>query len=383
MFDDPYCHEMLAGALALAAAGLLVFPCIHGQKGPATRRGFYDATTNPATIKRFFGGNFRRNLAVRTGCASGAWVLDVDNLESLKALEDRHGPLPATRRSQSSRGVHIWFRTTGVPIPSSAGRVAPGLDIKAERGYIVVPSSIHPSGCAYRWLNDEPLVEAPRWLVELARKPPPPSQPPQPSASRRASSAAAGAYGAAALWAEVDALAAMAPRTGRNDQLNRASFSLHQLVAGGELDTADVERELLAAATVNGLVARTLTGTKIRECSQCGTLCETGKACPHCGFLPTPKPTIVIPCEGELVEIKGGKPAPAEVDKQQWFNMLAGYAQERNHKPGYAYYRFRDKFGHTPRGTPQPCEPNREVRAWCRSREIAWAKAQQKARGGS
>ena len=47
----------------------------------------------------------------------------------------------------------------------------------------------------------------------------------------------------------------MAPDSGRNNQLNRASFCLHQLVAGGELDAGEVERALLDAATANRLVA--------------------------------------------------------------------------------------------------------------------------------
>jgi hypothetical protein len=63
-----------------------------------------------------------------------------------------------------------------------------------------------------------------------------------------------GAYGAAALEGEIKVLANTAPG-GRNNALNRASFLLHQLVAGGELDGADVERGLLAAAGSNGLIA--------------------------------------------------------------------------------------------------------------------------------
>ena len=47
----------------------------------------------------------------------------------------------------------------------------------------------------------------------------------------------------------------MAPDTGRNNQLNKASFCLSQLVAGGELNAADVEAALIDAATANGLVA--------------------------------------------------------------------------------------------------------------------------------
>jgi hypothetical protein len=37
--------------------------------------------------------------------------------------------------------------------------------------------------------------------------------------------------------------------------LNRAAFNLFQLVAGGELNAAEVEQALVRAATVNGLVA--------------------------------------------------------------------------------------------------------------------------------
>lgn len=121
-----------------------------------------------------------------------------------------------------------------------------------------------------------------------------------------------------------------------------------------------------------------LTSPKIRECPSCKTLGEAGKVCGHCGFLPTPKPHIVIPREGELVEVKGGKPQLPEVDKQRWYNEIAGYVQERGWNPGSAWHKFKDKFGHYPPRwmRPQPCDPSPEVRAWCRSRDIAWAKSQ-------
>ena len=47
----------------------------------------------------------------------------------------------------------------------------------------------------------------------------------------------------------------------RNDTLNRAAFSLGQLVAGGELDEATVIRELAAAARLAGLEAREIERT--------------------------------------------------------------------------------------------------------------------------
>src|SRR5262249_40959748 len=152
----------------LAADGLAVFPCIARTKQPATRRGFYDATTNPATIRRWFAGGQEYNLAVRTGMASGIWVLDVDDETSLDELTAKHGPIPTTRQSQSSRGRHFWFRCDS-PIQSSASRVAPGIDVKGDGGYIMAPPSIHESGIVYQWLSNEPITCAPDWLVNLTR----------------------------------------------------------------------------------------------------------------------------------------------------------------------------------------------------------------------
>jgi DNA repair protein RadD len=128
---------------------------------------------------------------------------------------------------------------------------------------------------------------------------------------------------------------------------------------------------------------KTLTSPKIRECSQCGTLCQSGKACPHCGFLPKPKPDIVIPREGELVEIKSGKAVKPSADEQRWYNEFAGYAKERGHKPGFAWHKFNEKFGHAPPHgmTAEPLPPSLEVRSWLRSRAIAYAKALQNAQG--
>jgi hypothetical protein len=62
------------------------------------------------------------------------------------------------------------------------------------------------------------------------------------------------AYGRAALDREINELAQARPGT-RNHALIRASFSLHQLVAGGKLDGAEVEQRLIAAAEANGLLA--------------------------------------------------------------------------------------------------------------------------------
>ena len=101
-------------------------------------------------------------------------------------------------------------------------------------------------------MNDKSLAVAPDWLIHLTRKPPP-----GPITSKIALPTPLGcadAYGKAALEREIAALANTL-KGGRNAALNRASFALHQLVAGGELDGAEVCNRLIEAATANGLMA--------------------------------------------------------------------------------------------------------------------------------
>jgi hypothetical protein len=254
---DPSEALLPAAALAYAAAGLPVFPCLPRTKHPATKRGFYDATTNPVTIRRYW-RVADRNTAIPTGAISGFWVLDVDpeGEAQIRCLEAEYGALPPTREVITGRGgCHLWFRYTGA-IQSSAGRVAPGVDVRGDGGYVLVPPSLHKNGRTYRFVTDAwlELAIAPQWLVALTRKN-------RPLISERAvakikvpgRALSAGAYGKAALAAEIAALATVLPG-GRNHALNRAAFVLFQLVAGGELDGGAIEHGLIAACQSNGLI---------------------------------------------------------------------------------------------------------------------------------
>jgi Bifunctional DNA primase/polymerase, N-terminal len=141
-----------------------------------------------------------------------------------------------------------------LPVPSSTSRVAPGIDVKGEGGYVVAPPSVHPDGPQYRWLNDEPVAEAPSWLLVLARKPSPPLPSPPTNNSPRKSFGSPGGYGAAALRSEIDTLANTC-NGNRNNQLFKSSASLHELVAGQELKDNDVTEALIKACEANGLLA--------------------------------------------------------------------------------------------------------------------------------
>jgi hypothetical protein len=253
--------------LGYAARSWYTFALKPKSKDPATKRGFYDATINPEKLKRWFARGYPYNVGIRTGLLSGVLVVDVDGIlgkTSLQRLCHEYGPLPKTLASRTARGGHLWF-AIDVPVPSSIGRVAPNIDIRANGGYVVAPPSIHPDGPVYEWIDySVPLAPAPDWLITLALRKPTSAQifsahtcaskkSPASSESTQITASSSAAYGRAALEREIETLT-RASSGCRNETLNYASFRLHQLVAGDELHASEVKQRLIAAARTIDLV---------------------------------------------------------------------------------------------------------------------------------
>jgi hypothetical protein len=157
-------------ALALAARGLYVFPLLPRAKTPATESGFKDASTDPGLIAHWWSQNPNFNIGVATGERSHVFVVDVDGDDAeseLRKLETENGPLPATIESITAKGRHIFFDWPSRPVCCSVGKLAPGIDIRGEAGYIVSPPSVHPCGRAYAWSVDcaKTFAPAPNWLL--------------------------------------------------------------------------------------------------------------------------------------------------------------------------------------------------------------------------
>ena len=160
-------------AFRLAAAGYPVFP-IAATKRPTSPHGFKDATTEAADIRRLWRDHPGTLLGVPTGKVTDLFVLDLDITRHTVAAEwfERYAPyLPETRQQTTrSGGLHLFFRHVE-GLRNSAGRIALGVDIRAEGGSIIV---WQPEA----WLDrPRPLAEAPEWLLEMAKPkpiPPPP-----------------------------------------------------------------------------------------------------------------------------------------------------------------------------------------------------------------
>jgi hypothetical protein len=116
---------------------------------------------------------------VLTGKKSGIVVLDVDprhgGKRTLGELQKRYGRLPETLVSKTGGGgQHYFFRHPGYHTRTRQGALGPGLDLKADGGYIVAPPSLHRSGRLYRWSGEGlsqgvNIAEAPVWLLSRFR----------------------------------------------------------------------------------------------------------------------------------------------------------------------------------------------------------------------
>lgn len=164
-------------ALRLAAVGWTVLP-LRG-KIPATAHGVKDATTDPATIARWWPGSTQHNIGARV--PRSLIVLDIDpqNGGSLEALTSAAGGyLPPTLTVHSGRGTggrHLYFLQPGGQVTST--RLPEGIDVKTERGYCVMPPSLHPAtGQPYRWERAKP-AHLPADLIALLRPPEPRPRP--------------------------------------------------------------------------------------------------------------------------------------------------------------------------------------------------------------
>ena len=157
-------------ALTLAAHGLRVLllhavhdglctcgdpSCKHPGKHPRFTGGWKTATTDEATIRRWFAQYPDSNIGIATGAVNGLVILDIDPRhggdESLRRLCAEYGltlDTPAVRTGGD--GAHYYFKHPGGSITSRVG-LYPGIDIRADGGYVVAPPSLHKSGKRYAW----------------------------------------------------------------------------------------------------------------------------------------------------------------------------------------------------------------------------------------
>ncbi|MEU8488114.1 bifunctional DNA primase/polymerase [Streptomyces sp. NPDC048641] len=200
----PLATLALAHALSAAERGLAVIP-LSRTKLPALRsphrdepspapchgecgrpgHGVYDATTDPGRIRDLFAAAPR---ATGYGIACGlpphhliGVDLDTksgtDSSAALRELALRHlFTIPDTVVvATPSGGRHVWLSgPPDVVVPNSAGRLAPGIDIRGAGGYLVGPGSRTAQGVysAVPGTAHLPVAPCPSALLRLLTPPP-------------------------------------------------------------------------------------------------------------------------------------------------------------------------------------------------------------------
>lgn len=164
-------------ALFYSQQGWQSFPCLPNDKKPMVRWADV-ATTEINMLTGWWDTTPNANIGIACGKRSGIVVLDVDTdhdgYESLRFLQEQHGRLPDTPVSRTGTGgEHIFFKHPGIEIHNSAGKLGPGLDVRGDGGYVVVPPSRHPNGKYYEWVikpSQTALADMPEWLIELLQE---------------------------------------------------------------------------------------------------------------------------------------------------------------------------------------------------------------------
>ncbi|MBM3564729.1 MAG: DNA primase [Alphaproteobacteria bacterium] len=182
---DATTNDDLAKAIQFYAMRWLldIFPCTPRGKEPMLRGWQRGSVLNPKVIAARWLNRPTANIGLLTGERNGCFVLDVDGPKgqaSLERLLAANGPLPEGPIQRTGGGRHHFFAwPEGRTVRNSASRVAPGIDIRGEGGYVIVPPSVHPSGEQYRWLpgaawGEVKLPAAPDWLLDLVAPRPAP-----------------------------------------------------------------------------------------------------------------------------------------------------------------------------------------------------------------
>jgi hypothetical protein len=153
----------LAGALAWATErGVPVFPCFNCPGDPKHKRpmitgGFYGADKNSKVVDYWWTKWPEALIGVPTGRDSGFIVADFDNKKGkngFDAFPDWEKLSPVAARTPTG-GTHSYFKDDGIT-RCSQGVIAPGVDIRGEGGYVIVPPSP-----GYSWINGHDLKNLP------------------------------------------------------------------------------------------------------------------------------------------------------------------------------------------------------------------------------
>lgn len=181
--------DLLTAAVRYAEHGWAIFPLRPRSKHPLHKDagGFHEATSDPQTVADWWAQDPNANIGLAPG-PSRLLIADVDGATAeltARALGLFDEPTLTVETGRPDfPGRHLYFRHPGGSVGNlrlaiydgKLQRVPgtdPGLEIKADAGYVLLPPSIHPSGRVYRWRTvDETIRDWPGHSLDCLRHEP-------------------------------------------------------------------------------------------------------------------------------------------------------------------------------------------------------------------
>jgi len=152
--------------------------CKHKGKHPLVSGGFYQASVNADQITAWHEKWPDANWGMRTGSitegGAGIVVVDIDprngGPQTWEHLTyENPDPIETITVQTGGKGWHYWFaHPDGVDIGSHKDALGPGVDIKANKGYVLIPPSKTENPYTFDLNPDDTILErVPSWMLPL------------------------------------------------------------------------------------------------------------------------------------------------------------------------------------------------------------------------
>lgn len=180
-------EQLLRSVRRFIDAGLAILPlepCTPDLAGsgkrPITPNGVKNATKDYERFLQLVGDRTDFNIGIATGAINDLVVIDVDprngGRHAMRCNVEAYGKLPkGPVTNTGGGGYHRYFRFADLPAFNGT-KLGEGVDIKADNGYVVAPSSMHASGKRYLWREGRRIDKIktpglpPRWQAAITGK---------------------------------------------------------------------------------------------------------------------------------------------------------------------------------------------------------------------
>lgn len=161
---------MLEEVRQYATAGFCVLPVKPGEKRPflTAWEKYIEERPTIEQIESWYTNLTNPGVGFVTGAISGVVVLDIDHrsgdIQKTYSETLQKYPTQLVVRTGSG-GYHLYYKHPGGKIGNRVN-ILPGIDLRADGGFIVAPPTLHPNGQPYEWILGGPLGDFPLTLLQ-------------------------------------------------------------------------------------------------------------------------------------------------------------------------------------------------------------------------